>query len=120
VHNAKTFAKIKPSNVIVEPITTSTSERSQRAILMDFGIARFMTESTMLTASGDVLGTVDYISPEQVHGAADLSRGLTRASMCACLNMLPRRCSRRYRKSLRIDSSQWGSLLELQSRIDLS
>lgn len=60
---------IKPSNVIVEPVTTLTSERSQRAILMDFGIARFMTENTMLTASGDVLGTADYISPEQVHGA---------------------------------------------------
>jgi tRNA A-37 threonylcarbamoyl transferase component Bud32 len=60
---------IKPSNVIVEPITTLTSGRSQRAILMDFGIARFMTERTMLTASGDVLGTADYISPEQVHGA---------------------------------------------------
>ena len=59
---------IKPSNVIIEPITTLTSERSQRAILMDFGIARFMTENTMLTASGDVLGTADYISPEQVQG----------------------------------------------------
>lgn len=60
---------IKPSNVIIEPITTLTAGRSQRAILMDFGIARFMTENTMLTASGDVLGTADYISPEQVHGA---------------------------------------------------
>ncbi|HSJ88387.1 MAG TPA: serine/threonine-protein kinase, partial [Anaerolineales bacterium] len=63
---------IKPSNVIVEPITTMTSGRSQRAILMDFGIARFVTENTMLTASGDVLGTMDYISPEQIHGITEL------------------------------------------------
>ncbi|MGE5642005.1 MAG: serine/threonine protein kinase, partial [Byssovorax cruenta] len=63
---------IKPSNVIVEPITTLTSGRSERAILMDFGIARFVTENTMLTASGDVLGTADYISPEQVHGNTEL------------------------------------------------
>ena len=63
---------IKPSNVIVEPITTSTSARIQRAILMDFGIARFATENTMLTASGDVLGTADYISPEQIQGLSDL------------------------------------------------
>jgi serine/threonine protein kinase len=63
---------IKPSNVIIEPITTSTNSRIQRAILMDFGIARFTTENTMLTASGDVLGTADYISPEQIHGLTNL------------------------------------------------
>jgi predicted Ser/Thr protein kinase len=63
---------IKPSNVIVEPITTSAGGPTQRAILMDFGIARFVTENTMLTASGDVLGTADYISPEQVHGTTEL------------------------------------------------
>jgi serine/threonine-protein kinase len=63
---------IKPSNVIVEPMTPSTTGRSQRAILMDFGIARFVDENSTLTASGDVLGTADYISPEQIHGIADL------------------------------------------------
>jgi tRNA A-37 threonylcarbamoyl transferase component Bud32 len=63
---------IKPSNVIVEPITTLTAGRTQRAILMDFGIARFVSEHTMLTGSGDVLGTADYISPEQVHGTTEL------------------------------------------------
>jgi predicted Ser/Thr protein kinase len=63
---------IKPSNVIVEPITTLTDDRTERAILMDFGIARFITENTMLTASGDVLGTTDYISPEQVQGITEL------------------------------------------------
>jgi len=63
---------IKPSNVIIEPITTMTAGRSQRAILMDFGIAKFTSENTMLTASGDVLGTVDYISPEQIHGITEL------------------------------------------------
>ena len=63
---------IKPSNVIVEPITTLTGGRMQRAILMDFGIARFITENTMLTGSGDVLGTADYISPEQIHGTTEL------------------------------------------------
>jgi serine/threonine-protein kinase len=65
---------IKPSNVILEPMTTSTRGRTQRAILMDFGIARFVNENTTLTASGDVLGTADYISPEQAHGTAELDR----------------------------------------------
>ena len=58
---------IKPSNVIIEPVTTSTAARVQRAILMDFGIARFLAENTMITVTGDMLGTADYISPEQVH-----------------------------------------------------
>jgi serine/threonine-protein kinase len=39
---------------------------------MDFGIARFVTENTVLTGSGDVLGTADYISPEQIHGITEL------------------------------------------------
>jgi serine/threonine-protein kinase len=63
---------IKPSNVIIQPITTMTTGNSQRAILMDFGIAKFASENTMLTASGDVLGTADYISPEQIHGSVEL------------------------------------------------
>jgi serine/threonine protein kinase len=63
---------IKPSNVIIEPVTTSTSARSQRAILMDFGIARFIAENTMITVTGDMLGTADYISPEQVHNSENV------------------------------------------------
>ena len=63
---------IKASNVIIEPITTSASARMHRAILMDFGIARFTGERTKLTMTGDMIGTADYISPEQIHGVEDL------------------------------------------------
>ena len=63
---------IKPSNVIIEPILTTPTGRFQRAILMDFGIARFVDENSTLTGSGDVLGTADYISPEQIHGTTEL------------------------------------------------
>lgn len=63
---------IKASNVMVEPLTTSANGQSQRAVLMDFGIARFVGERTKLTMTGDMLGTADYISPEQIQGAADL------------------------------------------------
>jgi serine/threonine protein kinase len=50
---------IKPSNVLVRPDGTAT--------VMDFGIAK-MTESTRLTATGQTMGTVRYMSPEQVRG----------------------------------------------------
>ena len=51
---------MKPSNVLVR-----TSDG--RATVMDFGIAK-MTTSTRLTATGQTMGTVRYMSPEQVRG----------------------------------------------------
>ncbi|MEP6835287.1 MAG: serine/threonine-protein kinase [Gemmatimonas sp.] len=51
---------IKAENVLLDSETG-------RAMLTDFGIAR-LTESQSLTATGTVLGTVQYMSPEQVTG----------------------------------------------------
>jgi eukaryotic-like serine/threonine-protein kinase len=53
---------IKAENVLLDRATG-------RALVTDFGIAR-VTESTPLTATGAVLGTVQYMSPEQVAGEA--------------------------------------------------
>jgi serine/threonine-protein kinase len=51
---------MKPSNVLVR-------EHDGSATVMDFGIAK-MTTSTKLTATGQTMGTVRYMSPEQVRG----------------------------------------------------
>ena len=51
---------MKPSNVLVRAHDTS-------ATVMDFGIAK-MAQSTRLTATGQTMGTVRYMSPEQVRG----------------------------------------------------
>jgi serine/threonine-protein kinase len=51
---------MKPSNVLVKDSDGS-------ATVMDFGIAK-MTTSTRLTATGQTMGTVRYMSPEQVRG----------------------------------------------------
>lgn len=51
---------IKPQNVQV-------TEGEPRAKLMDFGIARLAGEAG-LTATGDVVGTLAYMSPEQAEG----------------------------------------------------
>ncbi len=51
---------IKPQNVQV-------TEGEQRAKLMDFGVAR-LADGASLTAPGDVLGTLAYMSPEQAEG----------------------------------------------------
>ncbi len=54
---------IKPQNVLVP------EEGEPRAKLMDFGVAR-LTDGAALTAPGDVVGTLAYMSPEQAEGRA--------------------------------------------------
>ncbi len=54
---------IKPQNVQV----TEGAEGDQHAKLMDFGIAR-LADGASLTAPGDVVGTIAYMSPEQAEG----------------------------------------------------
>jgi serine/threonine-protein kinase len=51
---------VKAENILIE-------RASGRALVTDFGIAR-LAEATPLTSTGQVLGTVYYLSPEQVSG----------------------------------------------------
>jgi serine/threonine protein kinase len=51
---------VKAENILIE-------RQSGRALVTDFGIAR-LAEATPLTSTGQVLGTVYYLSPEQVSG----------------------------------------------------
>lgn len=53
---------IKPENILID-------RASGRALVTDFGIAR-VAEAKPLTATGQVLGTVHYMSPEQISGEA--------------------------------------------------
>ena len=51
---------VKAENILLDAMTG-------RAMVTDFGIAR-LAEAAPLTATGQVLGTVYYVSPEQVSG----------------------------------------------------
>lgn len=52
---------IKPQNILIET--------GGRVLLADFGIAKDLNQHTELTESGEVLGTLAYLSPEQLGGA---------------------------------------------------
>ncbi|MEX2120016.1 MAG: protein kinase [Pirellulales bacterium] len=54
---------IKPANVLLE-------RKTGRALLADFGLVKAASQSARHTATGVIMGTVDYISPEQGRGLA--------------------------------------------------
>jgi len=51
---------VKPANVIVEE-----TESGVRATLTDFGLVKAMAESVALTSQGTLLGSPEYMAPEQ-------------------------------------------------------
>jgi serine/threonine protein kinase len=53
---------VKPSNVLLQD--------GKWALLMDFGLAKLLTSTSNITASGTGVGTPDYMSPEQAQGLA--------------------------------------------------
>ena len=56
---------IKPANIMIE-------RDSRRVKLVDFGLARMSDSQTQLTIADGILGTPDYMSPEQARGEKDL------------------------------------------------
>jgi tRNA A-37 threonylcarbamoyl transferase component Bud32 len=59
---------IKPGNILL-PLGAAGGLAPQTAKLADFGIARLI-DGSRLTATGSVLGTASYLSPEQAAGSA--------------------------------------------------
>ena len=54
---------VKPSNVLI-----TGRMGKQHCYLTDFGLTKRLSERTGLTDSGQMIGTVDYVAPEQIRG----------------------------------------------------
>src|SRR5262249_25634876 len=95
---------VKPSNVLV--LTHGTGGSQQPAKLTDFGVARLVGSDT-LTRTGDVIGTLAYMAPEQAEGreagpAADLySLAVVAYEALTGVNPLRDRTAGRARRQLR-------------------
>jgi serine/threonine protein kinase len=56
---------VKPGNVIVGD---EAAGGGRAAYLADFGLAKAIAASSGLTATGELIGTLDFIAPEQIEG----------------------------------------------------
>lgn len=57
---------VKPANILLVP--RSSPEGTDHVYLSDFGLAKHVGSTSGLTRTGQFLGTVDYVAPEQIQG----------------------------------------------------
>lgn len=74
---------IKPANILLAP-----GGRGDHVYVGDFGLAKVIADSDGLTATGQVLGTVDYAAPEQINGRVVTGAADTYALGCVTYHML--------------------------------
>jgi predicted Ser/Thr protein kinase len=74
---------IKPGNILL-----ATRDGEERAYLTDFGLAKRSNTMAELTMTGTVVGTADYMAPEQVMGEATDARTDIYALGCVFFQMV--------------------------------
>ncbi len=72
---------VKPDNIF---LSHDLAGRTQPKLL-DFGVARFVESDTKLTVDGTLLGTPDYMSPEQARGMRGVDGRSDVWSLCVVL-----------------------------------
>ena len=68
---------VKPGNILI-----AQEYGEERAYLTDFGLTKSVAAGAHLTRTGVVVGTLDYVAPEQVQGGAVDGRADTYALAC--------------------------------------
>jgi serine/threonine protein kinase len=74
---------VKPANILI-----TVKDGEEHAYLTDFGLAKKFDTASGLTAKGSVVGTVDYMAPEQITGTRTDARTDIYALGCVFYQML--------------------------------
>ena len=82
-HHGLVHRDVKPANIL---ITGAPGE--EHAYLTDFGLAKRFDNATAVTSKGAVVGTVDYMPPEQITGDPTDARTDIYALGCVFFQML--------------------------------
>ncbi len=77
---------VKPANMLLGSIATGSAP--DHVYLSDFGLSKMSVAAVSLTGTGQFLGTLDYMSPEQVEGRPIDGRTDQYALACAAFEML--------------------------------
>jgi YVTN family beta-propeller protein len=74
---------VKPANILLED-----DAEGGRAFLGDFGISRMLAATGRLTETGEMLGTVNYVAPEQIAGTSVDARSDVYSLACVAYEAL--------------------------------
>jgi serine/threonine protein kinase/DNA-binding beta-propeller fold protein YncE len=77
---------VKPANMLLE--ASSVPDRPDHVYLSDFGLSKTSLAVSGLTATGQFLGTLDYVAPEQIEGHQLDGRTDVYALACSAFEML--------------------------------
>jgi serine/threonine protein kinase len=75
---------VKPSNMLMDVL----AGRPDHVYLSDFGLTKAVASKSGVTAAGVVMGTLDYISPEQIGGGPVDGRTDQYALACSAFELL--------------------------------
>ena len=100
---------VKPSNVLLD--TGARPDGSDHVYLADFGITKQVSDEAGIGDDGHLLGTIDYVAPEQIRGRRSTGgRTCTRSAAC-CTSVLSGS-----RRSGVTRTSRWCSRTSKRSR----
>ena len=77
---------VKPANMLLDPAPGGS--RSDHVYLSDFGLSKQALTSLGLTATGQLVGTLDYVAPEQIENRPVDGRSDLYSLACAAFEML--------------------------------
>jgi hypothetical protein len=77
---------VKPANMLISDVAERGT--ADHVYLSDFGVSKQSDSTSSLTSTGQLVGTLDYLAPEQVEGRPVDGRTDVYALACAAFEML--------------------------------